>query len=186
MAHVQWHITKLSCSQDYKWLTKRLLRQINIKKSLSVLLFNWYSTKIYSLRPNQFYTVSFFYVPSFIYIPKIATFNNIKHYSTHYILPLSPLYNNKNTITPTTLLHYFKSIIIKYGAPTTLPTFHLTLLISHTFSWSPCPIPMYIIHRDGGSSTSSSLSFYACQYWLPKGKNMIPPTWFYFLYFKKL
>ena len=90
-------------------------------------------------------------VPSFLYIPKIATFYNIKHYYTHYILPLSPFYNNKNTITPTTLLHYLKSIIKKYVGPTTLPTFHLTLLISYTFSWSPCPIPMYIIHWDGGS-----------------------------------
>ncbi|WOG98596.1 hypothetical protein DCAR_0417940 [Daucus carota subsp. sativus] len=90
-------------------------------------------------------------VPSILYIPKIAIFYNIKHYYTHYILPLSPFYNNKNTITPTTFLHYLKSIIKKYMSPTNLPTFHLTLLISYTFSWSPCPIPMYITHWDGGS-----------------------------------
>ena len=94
----------------------------------------------------------FWDVPSFLYIPKIATFYNIKHYYTHYILPLSPFYNNKNTITPTTFLHYLKSIIKKYMGPTTLPTFHLTLLISYTFSWSPCPIPVYITHWDGGST----------------------------------
>ena len=89
----------------------------------------------------------FWDVPSFLYIPKIATFHNIKHYSTHYILPLSLFYNNKNTITPTTFLHYLKSIIKKYVGPTTLLTFHLTLLTFYIFSWSPCPNQMYSIYR---------------------------------------
>ena len=50
-------------------------------------------------------------VPSFLYILNIVTFNNIKHYYTHFFLPLSPFYNNINTITPTIFLHYLKSII---------------------------------------------------------------------------
>ena len=53
----------------------------------------------------------FWDVPSFLYIPNIVTFNNIKHYYTHFFLPLSPFYNNINTITPTIFLHYLKSII---------------------------------------------------------------------------
>ena len=48
----------------------------------------------------------FFYISSFLYIPKIAIFYTIKHYYTHYILPLSQFYNNKNIITPAILLHY--------------------------------------------------------------------------------
>ena len=36
--------------------------------------------------------------------------------------------------TATTLLHYPKFIIKKYVGPITLPTFHLTLPISYTFS----------------------------------------------------
>ena len=89
----------------------------------------------YSLRPNQ---ISFFGCLSFIYIFKITIFYNIKHYYTHYILILSLLYNNKNTITPTTLLHCLDFISIKkYVSPTTLLTFHLTLFIFYTFFWSP-------------------------------------------------
>ena len=33
-----------------------------------------------------------------------------------------------------------------------LPTFHLTLLIFYTFSWSPCPNQMYITGWDGEST----------------------------------
>ena len=32
---------------------------------------------------------------------------------TNYFPTLSPFYNNKNTITPTTFFHYLHSIIIK-------------------------------------------------------------------------
>ena len=35
--------------------------------------------------------------------------------------------------------------------PTTIPTFHLTLLISYTISWSPCPNHLYTNDWDGGS-----------------------------------
>ena len=62
-------------------------------------------------------------VPPIVYVPKVVNFYNIKHNYTHYFPPLSPFYNNINTITPTTLLHYLKFIIKYKWVPPLYPLF---------------------------------------------------------------
>ena len=93
----------------------------------------------------------FWDVPPIVYIPKVVNFYNIKYHYTNYILPLSSFDNNINTITPTTFLHYLKSIIKYKWVPPLYPTFHLTLLLSYTLFWSPCPNHLYTNGWDGGS-----------------------------------
>ena len=67
----------------------------------------------YILPPSRWIVLHFLFwdVPPIVYILKVVNFYNIKHLYTNYFLPLSPFYNNINTITPTTFLHSLKSII---------------------------------------------------------------------------
>ena len=80
---------------------------------LMKLLFFWCQKLIIYTPSITCICIQFFFwnVPPIVYISKVVNSYNVKHHYTNYFLPISPFYNNRNTITPTNFLHYLKSII---------------------------------------------------------------------------